>query len=136
METLIQSYCDHIASTIDEEGIYPTPAIAKQADDTLTLYAMAVSPKHIFATMLTNGLDHNIVEQIFAIDTYTKDGQGTTLDSCLILFHAVRGQPARIGVLEYSWNAGQPITKPPDWNNPFWINMYKFLADDLTKVFL
>lgn len=135
MENLIEEYRKYAISVMDEEGIYPTPAIAKDRDGKITVYAMAVEPSGIVATMLRNGGDLTIDEQIFAFDTYTKDGQGTTLDSCLILFHATRGKPARIGVLEYSWNEGAPISKQPEWHNPFWKKQYQKLADDLTKAF-
>lgn len=135
MENILETYCKYAASLIDEEGIYPTPAVAKNADDTLNLYAMAVNPPQIVMIMLGNSKKPEIVEQIFAFDTYTQEGQGTTLDSCLILFHVSRGQTARVGVMEYSWNGGSPITKPVDWSNPFWTNTYQRLADDLTKLF-
>lgn len=132
---LIQSYCEYASGLIDEEGIYPTPAIAKNSDGTVSIYAMAVNASRIAMTMLANSKKPEIVEQIFAFDTYTKEGQGTNLDSCLIIFHVAREQPARVGVMEYSWNAGSPITKPVDWENAFWRAQYRYLSDDLTRLF-
>lgn len=135
MNDFIQSYFDHVKSQIEEEGIYPTPAISKDAEGGITLYAMAVGTEQIIGTMLLNADDKSIVEQIFALDCYTQDGQGTSLDSCLIAFHIERGKQGRVGVFEYSWNNGEPVTKPVNWNNEFWNKEYENLAKDLTRLF-
>lgn len=135
MDDLIKQYCEYVHPLIDEEGIYPTPGIVKNADDTLSIYAMATQAPEIIMLMFSNSRKPEIVEQIFALDTFTKEGQGTTLDSCLILFHVARDEQARVGVMEYSWNAGQPLSKAVDWNNPFWTKTYARLANDLTRKF-
>lgn len=135
MDDLIQNFSEYAISIMDEQGIYPTPAIAKHVDGKLSIYAMAVDANQIISRALNNGYDAQITEQIFSLDTYTKEGQFTTLDSCLIMFHAVRGKPARIGVLEYSWNNGNPVSKPVNWDNPFWNETYKGIAEAITRAF-
>ena len=135
MSNLLEDYLKMIPAQIDEKGIYPTPTLVRRADDMVEYFAMAVEAHLIIQAAFATCLRPEVVEQIVALDCYTKPSQGTTLDSCLILFHLVRGQPARVGVLEYSWNGGEPIVKPPVWDNPFWTAAYKCLANDLSESF-
>lgn len=121
---------EHLAKTgIDENGIFPTPAISMNKAGEYSVYANACSPSEILNFSMSISSQPDVIEQIVAIDTYTKEGQGTTMDSCLILFHNRKGQPTRVGVLEYSWNKGNPITKPINWENEFWNEKYKGLAE-------
>lgn len=136
-QELTQFYYESVRDHIDEKGIWPTPALARLVDDSLEFYAMAVDkPDIIIGYAIKNALRPEVTEQIVALDTYCLPNQGTTLDSCLIVFHMRRGQPARVGVLEYSWNDGEPITKDIAWDNPFWPQKYQPLATKLTIAFL
>lgn len=130
---LIETYCGMVADAIDQQGVYPTPMLAH--GEKLDVYAMAVDARLIIAKAFENCRRPEIVEQIVGLDTYTLGGQGTTLDSCVIIFHLRRGEPTRIGVLEYSWNGGEPITKPVDWENGYWTTQYAKLAAALTEAF-
>lgn len=132
---VLSKFIKTIPGCIDEQGIYPTPAIIRRNDGTLEIFAMAIEAKQIIQAAFANCLRAEIEEQIIALDSYCLPDQFTTLDSCLILFHLVRGQPARVGVLEYSWNRGDPITKEPVWDNPFWTTAYEALAKKLSEAF-
>lgn len=132
---LIEMYCNDIPGHIDAEGIYPTPALIRLDTDKLEVCALAIEANPIIEFAFRNACRPDVAEQIVALDTYTQPGQGTELDSCLILFHMQRGQPARVGVLEYSWNNGQPVTKPVVWDNAHWCKAYEKLATRLTRAF-
>jgi len=132
---LVEQYEKSAPTWINEQGVYPIPAIIRLNDDKLEFAALAIEGPEVIPYTFKTCKRPEVAELIVALDTYTQPGQGTTLDSCLILFHLVRGQPARVGVLEYSWNSGQPITKPTVWDNAFWCNAYKSLAKELAKAF-
>lgn len=134
MSDLNERYCKTVADAIDGEGVYPTPMVARVGDK-VEFYAMMVDGPVVIAQAFQNCKRPEVVEQVVGLDTYNLPGQETELDSCVILFHLRRGEPVRIGVLEYSWNDGQPITKPVEWNNTFWNEQYSRLAADLGRAF-
>jgi len=133
--SLIEQYEKTIPNWMNEQGVYPTPAIIRLNDEKLEFAAMAIEVPEVIPYAIKTCKRPEVAELIVALDTFTQPGQGTTLDSCLILFHLVRGQPTQIGVLEYSWNGGEPVTKPADWDNAFWRGAYAPLARELTEAF-
>lgn len=134
MNDLIQIYCDYVKDNIDEKGVFPTPMMARTSGR-VEFYAMMVVGAAIINKAFVNCARPEIVEQIVGLDSYTAPDQGTTFDSAVILFYLRRGEPTRIGVLEYSWNEGQPIAKPIDWDNAFWNKQYKMLAKQFDGAF-
>ncbi|MCL4295754.1 MAG: hypothetical protein KJ077_08505 [Anaerolineae bacterium] len=134
MSDIIESYCKQVADSVDENGVYPTPMVARTGKG-IEFFAMMVEGPVIIAHAFKNCQRVEVLEQVVALDTYTQPGQGTELDSCLIIFHLRRGEPVRIGVLEYSWNNGKPVTKPVNWDNAFWNKQYSRLAADLGRAF-
>lgn len=118
---------------IDEEGIYPQPGASENGLGELSLYALAIPPAQIIEMAFDFFCrDLEVVEFFVSLDTFTRSGQGTELDSALNIFHVKRGEPARVGVMEYSWQKGQPITKPICWENKFWQSTYSDLLKALT----
>lgn len=133
MTDIVQSTYGHIASQIDVQGVYPTPAARIQTSGKIDLIAFALTPYQIQDWALRMASHPDTLEFCFAFDSFCKENQGTTLDSALIVFHCRVDRPCQIGVLEYSWNDGQPVAKPIDWQNPFWTNAYVRLAAELTQ---
>ena len=124
----ITGYCRDVQNWIGAEGIYPTPGLIRTTQGLEIFAAFAAAAPDIVKTAFDRCLDPEVQEIVIGLDTWCKPGQGTTLDSCLIVFHIRRGQPTRIGVLEYSWAGDHPVTKEIDWENPFWTGKYQNLA--------
>lgn len=118
---------------IDEQGLYPMVGASEDERGEMTLYALAVTPAKIFDMAFGFARNPQIAEFFVSLDAFTQPDQGTDLDSVLCVFHMLRGMAARVGVMEYSWNEGQPITKPICWQNVFWQTSYADLLNKLTE---
>lgn len=130
---LIDTYVQMLTDSISAEGVYPMPAII--AGEQLAFLSFACLPQHMLAEIKARILNDNNNEVVFGFDSYTREEQGTTLDSAVIIFH-VRSDDessvkSRIGVWEYSWNGGVPITKPINWQNEWWNTAYAALLQEL-----
>jgi hypothetical protein len=134
-QSFIDGYLSSASHWMDEKGIYPTPMAVKVKGDRLELHALALPPDQVVIHAFQVCKRRDVGEQVFALDTYCKPGQGTTLDSCLVIFHLKRGAATTIGVMEYSWNGGQPIIKEVNWDNSFWNRKYADLAGRLSAAF-
>lgn len=118
---LVDTYIQMLADTLDAEGIYPMPAVVSGKQNAFYMYDC--SPQHMLDDIQVLMGEH-LSEIIFGLDSYTAEGQGTTLDSAVIIFHLQRAGTSRIGVWEYSWNEGQPVTYPVNWENAWWRDVY------------
>jgi hypothetical protein len=132
---LIDTYVQMLTDTITAEGVYPMPAII--AGEQLTFLSYDCLPQHMLAEIQSRILHDNVNEVVFGFDAYTREGQGTTFDSAVIIFHVRSADESsvksRIGVWEYSWNGGDPITKPINWENPWWRDVYAAMLAMLDK---
>jgi len=128
---ILTTYTNMLTSSIDETGIYPMPAIAIEKTGESNLMSFITSPEEMLKEILNRS--HELAEYIVGIDSYTEDGQGTTLDSAVIICHIRRDAPPRIGGFEYSYNDGSPITKPVNWENEFWNAAYASLVKTMDE---
>ena len=124
----IERYLEHVTSHIDANGIYPVPGLVVRTDSKVELFAFATDAHTIIRTAIDSCLRPDVVEIVIGLDTYCLPDQGTTFESCLIVFHIRRDCATRIGVLEYAWSGGQAWTKPVDWENLFWLGKYADLT--------
>jgi len=125
-QPLPDSYRDLMASCIDEEGVSIAHGIVIDAAGEMTMLALAVPPMQAYKVMLGQWL-RGAREMIFALDRFTKPGQGTTLGDLLAGHHFVAGVPPRPFIIEYQHDPR--IVKPIDWHNAFW---NRGLIDELT----
>lgn len=128
---MLTTYTDMLTSSIDERGIYPMPAIAIEKTGKSNLMSFMTTPEEMLNEILNRS--HELTEYVIGFDSYTKEGQGTTLDSAVIIFHIRRDAPPRIGVFEYSYNNGAPLTRPVNWENEFWTTAYAPLVEKMDK---
>jgi hypothetical protein len=127
---LVQQVLSLAVRSIEANGVFPTPAGFRKRDGQLEIYSFACDGSEALQRAVERARSGELEELVLLVDQYTKPGQGTSLDSALIVFHRNLGGTARIGVLEYSHNeGGEPTVLPLDWNNAFWTNAYaKVLA--------
>uniref|UniRef100_A0A6M3IXT3 Uncharacterized protein n=1 Tax=viral metagenome TaxID=1070528 RepID=A0A6M3IXT3_9ZZZZ len=130
----INQFINYAIKQIDEEGIYPTPGVIVRANGKTELLANAMDGNGVVRNALKKCREPGVIEQIATFDCFCKEDQGTTLDSCLCIIHAKLDEPAKLGILEYSWNNGNPITKLINWENKFWNESNKGLLDKFTKL--
>ena len=122
---LVQQVLSLAVRSIEENGVYPTPAGFRKRDGQLELYSFACSGTEALQRAVKRAQSGELEELVLLVDQFTKPDQGTTLDSALIVFHRNLAGVARIGVLEYSYNDGKdPVVLPLNWNNAFWASAY------------
>jgi len=123
-------YEEHLPLLISEEGIRLTPAfieflLPEEDEKERGLAIISVEPTEIEAvTAFTAELlkikeERKISEFIFALDVHIRAGAADSLDSALVIFNGRRGKKPRKGMLQYSWNNGDPITKKTVWDGEF-----------------
>lgn len=117
---------------IDEHGIFPYPAYLKKEEGNNCFMALMLSPDDVFVDAMIKANNDNNLEYIFSLDSHIDKNLGMALDSALIIFHLVRNQPTRLGILKYSWNGGNVLTRPVDWNNEHYLKIYKEFIDKFT----
>ena len=118
--------------SIDSDGVYPTPGGFRRRDGQLEMVSFACSANEVLQCAVEKARSGQMEEMVILMDQFTKPGQGTTLDSALIVFHRNRAGVARIGVLEYSHNeGGEPTVLTLDWNNAFWTGTYAKVLERL-----
>lgn len=129
---LMENYLKAIPVSIDENGIYPAPAAMEKEEGATTLYSMACGGQEIIERALSLSREPDTVEVIVALDCLSNPGQ-FELDSFLTIFHIAHGRKTRVGIIEYSYNEGDPIVKDVDWQNDFFISHYEPLCEEMDK---
>lgn len=118
---------------IDESGFYPTPGITVQRDGTMVFLANAIDGDSIIPNAIrTAQQDKDVVEMVVAVDVRIKFG--AEFPDALMVFHCRENQETRRGLISYSWNGGNPIIKPIEWNPGGLIDSDKRVIDRLTEV--
>ena len=116
---LPEVYREWIAATIDEKGVGLSHGMIVDADGGMTLYALDLTPPQAYAMMLGEWTKRRPAEMIFALDRFTKPGQGTTLGDLVAGFYCPSQSAApRPFILEYQHEPR--IVKPIEWDNLFW----------------
>ena len=129
----IDRYIKLLYHSIGITGIWPMPVHTTTANGPTTYSTYAYErPADLINTireLIKN--DNSIEEFIFGLDTYTEKYQGTTLGTCVLIFHGSRNA-TKVGVWEYRYNDhDEPTIKQVNWNNRFWTEHYQALLDDM-----
>lgn len=116
--SLTEVYHDWLVATVDEKGFEIPHGLVKHADGTMTVVALAVPPAEAYKVMVGRWDPATSTEMIFALDRFTKPGQGTTLGDVMAGFHVTRDGGPRPFIVEYQH--APRIVKPIEWSNPWW----------------
>jgi len=114
---LPDAYHELMASYIDENGVEIAHGIVVADTGEVTMIALAVPPAQAYEVMLAQW-GRSPSEMIFALDRFTKPGQGTTLGDLLAGFYFKAASPPRPFIIEYQHEPR--IVKPIEWDNTFW----------------
>jgi hypothetical protein len=136
--SVLQQFISLAKRMMDENGCYPFPGILKKTDGSLEVQSFMCQPYEMFRRVTELARRPDFEEEVFGLDCYTKEGQGTELDSCVVIFHVKRGSPTNLGILEYQWDQeeGEVITKPVNWENKFWNEAYAAVKTQFNKITL
>ena len=121
---LVAYYETLLPKFIDSEGFQYPPMLALKHNGELTMVLPMVGPEQIFDTAnmaLIANMEYK--EVVFAVDRFTKPGQGTKYDDVLTVFwwygpHE-ENYGFRFGVINYK-KTEPVVIEPIDWNNVFW----------------
>lgn len=129
---ILVNYIKMLEDIIDAEGVYPMPGSLEHEDGDLTLVSFATNAETMLGAIQYRCRKKPLTRALIGMDTWCKPNQGTTLDSCVIIFDITRGN-ANLGVLEYTWDddCGNAIVAPVNWDNAHWQIAYKTLLADM-----
>jgi hypothetical protein len=121
---LSAAYFAHLPQIITEEGFPNAPIWSLNHTGELTYIAVhGLSPEQIINVAHDILADLSCKEIVFAIDRFTKPGQGTKYDDVLTIYWWYGPHEAhagwRFGVVNYK-QGDPPIIEPIDWDNEFW----------------
>jgi hypothetical protein len=123
--SLPKLYEELVKNHLTEEGIPHPWLIALHHDGTLTMAMLDIPNEQVFETVSMKFVaDLTVKEVIFAIDCYTKPGQGTKYNDVLTVFWWRGEETAEImgwkfGVINYV-PPPDLLVEPIDWDNEFW----------------
>lgn len=129
---LIDTYREWLDVCIDDDGVAIPHGLILDGDEKLTVIALAVEPDQAYRIMVAQFEQLQAKEAIFALDRFTKPGQGTTLGDVMAGHHLTRAG-TRPFIIEYQHDPR--IVKPICWDNPFWnAVLAKELLDTLRSI--
>lgn len=120
---LAAHYWSFMESIIDEDGVEIPYAIIINAGGDLDVMMLAVSPDQAYRVVLAE-IAKGAREAIFALDRFTKPGQGTKYSDVLAGHHFtgpaldLRRENFRPFVIEY--RPSPKLVEPICWDNQFW----------------
>jgi hypothetical protein len=117
-EPLIDQYYSFMSETWDE-GI-PMGMLLK-ADGSIIMVALALEPNQAYEVFLSMVVKEEATEAVFALDRFTKPGQGTKYDDVLAGHYFDRSlakSPWRPFVIEYRKDPRH--FEPVDYDNIYW----------------
>lgn len=116
---LPEQYRDWINNAIDEKGVGLNHGMIVAPDGAMTVYALDLTPAQAYAIMLGEWTKRRPSEMIFALDRFTKPGQGTTLGDLVAGFYCPsQTEKPRPFIIEYQH--APRLVKPIQWDNLFW----------------
>lgn len=118
---ILKQYHDIISSSITEEGITIPHALFIGDDEKVDMMALAVPPTQAYRVFLEFIGDKKPASAIFALDRYTKEGQGTKYRDLMAGFFYQKlevGTATLPFIIEYQYEPR--IVEPIDWSNAFW----------------
>lgn len=128
-------FYNYVAGVIDQEGVYPYPAMWHTVDPNLlkdgcppeealrlNVAALDLKPHQVVLHLLKQRLE-SATELIYGIDRTTKEGQGTTLSDVLTCGYWSQTTGWQIGVIEYNVSNQGKTVLPWNWNNQFWTEL-------------
>jgi hypothetical protein len=120
-ENLLDHYHSWMAETWsgDEESI-PMGMLRKE-DGSLTMVALALEPDQAYQVMLQMVITEEATECVFALDRFTKEGQGTKYADVLAGHYFDRSlgrKPWKPFIIEYQREPR--LFEPVNFDNEFW----------------
>lgn len=120
-KSLVEMYHDLIKNSINDEGIFPFPALVRKSDDSISMLALAVPPQNAYQIIIQQyyNADDNS-EIIYGLDRVTKPNQGTEFNDCFTGAWMVDGiwYPYVI-----NYQIDPLLVRPYDWANDFWVGI-------------
>lgn len=119
---------DYMAAIIDEDGVSLPHALVVDAKGGLVVMALDLTPDQTYRVVLGE-VAKGAREAIFALDRFTKPGQGTKYADVLAGHHFILADTEsaiemfRPFVIEYRHNPR--VVEPIDWDNAFWNGVLK-----------
>jgi hypothetical protein len=117
-EPLIDHYYSFMAETWDE-GI--PLGMLRKADGSIIMVALALEPEQAYEVVLAMVVREEATEAVFALDRFTKEGQGTKYDDVLAGHYFDRSlgkSPWVPFIIEYRKEPKH--FEPLDYDNEFW----------------
>lgn len=122
--TLFDRFCELVANSIDQTGIYPGPACWVDRKGKMTIAALALDAGGVLNEVWRQISSEQVSELVFGLDRFTKPGQGTEFADVLACAHWIEGyadswdKSWRPFVINYQFEPR--IVRPPDFANDFW----------------
>lgn len=110
---------DYIAKSVSAEGWPLAPGLILNQQGELTVMTMDLSPEQAYRVVIAEAAKQMALAFVFAIDRYTKPGQGTTRSDLLGGHISTDGaRVIRPFIIEYDPASG--VVDPMNFNNAFW----------------
>lgn len=116
---LASKYHDFMAAIIDESGAGMTHAMIINATGQTTMIALDVGPTEVYRVVLSE-IFAGANEAIFALDRYTKAGQGTRYSDVLAGHYFAGPLPGMFRPFVIEYRPAPRAVEPICWDNPFW----------------
>lgn len=128
MSELIKRFYDFTIKGIDESGLRLPSALLARPDGSLIMLALMVGPDRSYQAILSTILQEDIREAIFALDRYTRPGQGTHYADVLAGHYYHRDEDKTRSVFDpdhfepfiIEYQIEPRIVDPICWDNAFW----------------
>lgn len=114
---LLTTWHEHLSTSIDVEGFEVPHAFALDAEQKLTIFALALPCGDGYRLMTSQWESKKYQELVFALDRYALPGQGTQLNDLLAGWHFTFEGP-RPFIVEYRYEPRE--IRPIDWGNAHW----------------
>lgn len=128
MTKLVDQFIRMLQYSLEPDGVPNMPGIIQGQDLEIAMYA-AIDPYVMLDGIQRRCCRGDVVEFVCGLDTRMREGQGATMDSGVVIFHARRGKPTRVGLWEYEGDEYKPVT----WENEFWNAAYAELGETMAR---
>lgn len=118
--SLMESYLGYARAFIDDEGIYPLPAMLEDEEGKITMMSLDLSPSEAYQTVFKMAAKENSNQFCMGLDRMSKPGQGIPekYESVFTAFNLQKGSTLPT-VAVFGYNSKKDIGEI-DFNNKFW----------------
>lgn len=129
MKPMLEIYHSLLSDSINEEGVYPHPAIIRDANGHTTMLSLDLTASEAMKVFITQIHKLGGVEAILAMDRYTKPGQGTKYNDLMAGWYynaeSALSYQDRLQTFIIEYQHEPRIVDPYVWDNPFWTPILK-----------